>query len=33
MDKHYNEYVQIGLNIMRCRKEAGYTQMELAEMT
>lgn len=33
MDRHYNEYVQIGLNIMRCRKEAGYTQMQLAEMT
>lgn len=25
MDKHYNDYVQIGLNIMRYRKEAGYT--------
>ena len=33
MDRHYNEYVQIGLNIMRCRKEAGYTQLQLAEMT
>ena len=33
MDRHYNEYVQLGLNIMRCRKEAGYTQLQLAEMT
>ena len=33
MDKHYNDYVQIGLNIMRYRKEAGYTQLQLAEMT
>ena len=33
MDRHYNEYVQIGLNIMRCRKEAGSTQLQLAEMT
>lgn len=33
MDRHYNEYVQIGLNIMRCRKEAGYTQLQLAKMT
>lgn len=33
MDKHYKAYVQIGLNIMRCRKENGLTQEELADMT
>ena len=33
MDRHYNEYVQIGLNIIRCRKQAGYTQLQLAEKT
>lgn len=30
--KHYKEYVQIGLNIMRYRKERGLTQEKLAEM-
>ncbi|MBQ4566289.1 MAG: helix-turn-helix transcriptional regulator [Oscillospiraceae bacterium] len=33
MDRHYKEYIQIGLNIMRCRKEQGLTQEQLAEMT
>ena len=33
MDKHYKEYIQIGLNIMRYRKEQGLTQEQLAEMT
>ena len=32
MDRHYKEYIQIGLNIMRCRKEQGLTQEQLAEM-
>ena len=32
MDKHYNDYIQIGLNIMRCRKERGLTQEQLADM-
>ena len=32
MDKHYKDYIQIGLNIMRCRKEQGLTQEQLAEM-
>ncbi len=32
MDKHYKDYIQIGLNIMRCRKEHGLTQEQLAEM-
>lgn len=31
MDRHYKEYIQIGLNIMRCRKEQGLTQEQLAE--
>lgn len=26
MDKHYKDYIQIGLNIMRYRKEQGLTQ-------
>jgi len=30
--KHYKAYIQIGLNIMRCRKEQGLTQLQLAEM-
>ena len=30
--KHYKTYVQVGLNIMRCRKERGLTQEDLAEM-
>ena len=33
VDRHYKEYIQIGLNIMRCRKEQGLTQEQLAEMT
>ena len=33
MDRHYKEYIQIGLNIMRCRKEQGLTHEQLAEMT
>lgn len=32
-DKHYKDYIQIGLNIMRFRKEQGLTQEQLAEMT
>ncbi len=32
MDKHYKLYVQIGLNIMYCRKERGLTQEQLADM-
>ncbi len=32
MDKHYKDYIQIGLNIMRYRKEQGLTQEQLAEM-
>lgn len=31
--KYYKRFVQIGLNIMRCRKEHGLSQEELAEMT
>lgn len=31
--KHYKAYIQIGLNIMRYRKEQGLTQEKLAEMT
>ena len=31
--KYYKRFVQIGLNIMRCRKENGYSQEVLAEMT
>lgn len=30
--KHYKKYIQIGLNIMRYRKEQGLTQQQLAEM-
>ena len=30
-DKHHRAYVQIGLNILRCRKERGLTQEKLAE--
>ena len=26
MDKHYKDYIQIGLNIMRYRKEQGLTR-------
>ena len=33
MDKHYKAYVQIGLNIMRYRKEQGLTQDQLADLT
>jgi len=32
MDKHYKDYIQIGLNIMRYRKEQGLTQEQLADM-
>ena len=32
-EKHYRKYVQIGLNIMRCRKERGLTQEQLADLT
>lgn len=31
-DKHYKDYIQIGLNIMRYRKEQGLTQEDLANM-
>ena len=31
-DKHYKDYIQIGLNIMRYRKEQGLTQEQLSEM-
>lgn len=31
--KHYKAYIQIGLNIMRYRKEQGLTQEQLGEMT
>ena len=30
--KHYKAYIQIGLNILRYRKEQGITQEQLAEM-
>ncbi len=30
--KHYKTFVQIGLNIMLCRKERGLTQEQLAEL-
>lgn len=30
--EHYKAYIQIGLNIMRYRKEQGLTQEDLAEM-
>lgn len=30
--KYYKEFVQIGLNIMRYRKERGLSQEELSEM-
>ena len=30
--KHYKAYIQIGLNIMRYRKEQGLTHEALAEM-
>lgn len=33
MDRHYKDYIQIGLNIMRFRKERGLTQEELADLT
>lgn len=32
-DKHYKEYIQIGLNILHYRKEQGLTQEQLADMT
>lgn len=31
--KYYKTYVQIGLNILHYRKQAGITQQQLAEMT
>ena len=31
--KFYKRFVQVGLNIMRYRKENGYSQEQLAEMT
>lgn len=31
-DKHYKAYMQIGLNIMRYRKEQGLTQEQLADL-
>ena len=31
--KFYKEFIQIGLNILRYRKEQGLTQEQLAEMT
>ena len=30
-DKYHERYVQIGLNIMRCRKERKLTQEQLAD--
>lgn len=30
--KHYKTYIQIGLNILRYRKEQGITQEQLADM-
>ena len=30
-DRHYREYLQIGLNIMYYRKERGLTQEQLAD--
>ena len=30
-DKYHDVYVQIGLNIMRCRKERKLTQEQLAD--
>lgn len=32
MDKHYKDYIQIGLNILRYRKEQGLTQEQLADL-
>lgn len=32
-EKHYRKFVQIGLNIMRYRKERGLTQEQLADLT
>jgi len=31
--RHYKAFIQIGLNIMRYRKEQGLTQEQLADMT
>lgn len=31
--KHYKTFIQIGLNIMRYRREQGLTQEDLAELT
>ena len=33
VDKHYKDFVQIGLNILYYRKQQGITQLQLAEMT
>ena len=32
MDKHYKDYIQIGLNFMRYRKGQVLTQHQLSEM-
>lgn len=32
-DKHRQDFIQIGLNILYYRKAQGITQMQLAEMT
>ena len=32
-EKHYRICVQIGLNIMSCRKERGWTQEQMADRT
>ncbi len=32
-DRHYKFFIQVGLNLMRCRKEQGLTQEQLADMT
>jgi transcriptional regulator with XRE-family HTH domain len=31
--KHYKFFIQVGLNLMRYRKEQGLTQEQLASMT
>ena len=31
-DRYHDIYLQIGLNILRCRKERGLTQEQLAEL-
>ena len=32
-DRYHDIYLQIGLNILRCRKEWGLTQEQLADRT